>query len=125
MTENPQFQRGIAEFNREHFFECHDTLEELWMETGGRDRLFLQGLIQASVGLYHFFNGNYKGASSQLTKALGKLDGYRPSYAGIDLERFTQQIVAWLALAERGLAGNPVTTEDSIIPKIQVVQHQR
>jgi predicted metal-dependent hydrolase len=125
MTENPQFQRGIAEFNREQFFECHDTLEELWMETGGRDRLFLQGLIQASVGLYHFFNGNYKGASSQMTKALGKLDGYRPAYAGIDLERFTQQVVASLALAERRLAGNPVDTEDIIIPKIQVVQHQR
>lgn len=125
MTENPQFQRGIAEFNRELFFECHDTLEELWMETGGRDRLFLQGLIQVSVGLYHFFNRNYKGASSQLTKALGKLDAFRPAYGGIELERFTGQIVAWLALAERGVSGNPVNTEELTIPKIQVVQHQR
>jgi len=45
-----QFARGIEEFNNRYFFECHDTLEDLWMDTVGRDRLFLQGLIQVSVG---------------------------------------------------------------------------
>jgi hypothetical protein len=125
MTENPQFQRGIAEFNKELFFECHDTLEELWMETSGKDRLFLQGLIQVSVGFYHFFNRNYKGATSQFTKGLDKLDQYRPRHGGIDLDRFTRQIVAWLALAEQGLTGGSIATEEFTIPKIHVVQPQR
>jgi predicted metal-dependent hydrolase len=125
MTQNLEFQQGIAEFNREHFFECHDTLEKLWMETGGRDRLFLQGLIQVAVGFYHFLNGNFKGASSQMTKALGKLDGYRPAYGGIELDRFTREIIAWLALAERGVAGGAVGSDELTIPKIQIVQHQR
>jgi predicted metal-dependent hydrolase len=125
MLENPQFQRGIAEFNREEFFECHDTIEELWMETGGKDRLFLQGLIQVSVGFYHFQNENFKGASSQFTKALGKLDEYRPVYAGIDVERLTREVVSWLAFAERGVAGNEVRTEEFTIPKIHFVKPHR
>ena len=65
-----QFRRGIEEFNKGFYFECHDTLEELWMETVGDDRLFLQGLIQVSVGFYHFGNSNYKGVVSQFTKGL-------------------------------------------------------
>ena len=125
MTENALFQRGIAEFNGTFFFECHDTLEELWMETSGKDRLFLQGLIQISVGFYHFFNENYKGAASQLTRGLGKLESYRPGHCGIELEEFSKQIVTWLALAERGLAGRDIRAEEFTIPKIHVVQPQR
>lgn len=123
MKQNPQFQRGIDEFNGTRFFECHDTLEELWMETSGKDRLFLQGLIQVSVGFYHFFNENYKGAASQLTKGLSKLEPYRPRHLGIDLESFSAQSVAWLALAERGVRGESVSADEVPIPKIQVAQH--
>lgn len=80
-----EFRRGVAEFNRREFFECHDTWEHLWQETTGADKLFLQGLIHAAVGLYHFSNGQWKGARSQLEKCVAKLSGYRPTYRGIDV----------------------------------------
>jgi len=114
-----QFKRGIDEFNRRCFFECHDTLEDLWHGTRGRDRLFLQGLIQISVGFYHFFNRNYKGATSQLTRGLGKLEQYRPVYRGVELEGFMKDVVGWLVLAERGLAQEPFDADESTVPKIQ------
>ena len=116
-----QFKRGIDEFNRGFFFECHDTLEDLWHETRGIDRLFLQGLIQISVGFYHLLNRNYKGAVSQFTKGLDKLDRYRPSHRGIELEHFMKQVVGWLATAERGLVGGQLEIDETRIPKLQPV----
>jgi predicted metal-dependent hydrolase len=117
-----QFYDGINHFNRGCFFEAHDTLEDLWMGTRGTDRLFLQGLIQVSVGFYHLFNRNYAGASSQLTKGLGKLERYRPAHQNVDLETFTQQTVAWLALAERGARGENPDLDESQIPKLQFIR---
>ena len=117
-----QFRRGVEEFNRGFFFECHDTLEELWMETAGNDRQFLQGLIQVAVGFYHFFNQNFTGAASQFTKGLDKLDRYRPAYGGIELERFSRGVVRWLATAELGLAGNAVLADETRVPKLQFSQ---
>ena len=117
-----QLKQGIDEFNRGHFFECHDTLEELWMETVGEDRLFLQGLIQISVGFYHLFNQNYKDATSQFTKGLEKLDRYRPSYRGIELEGFMKQVVGWLAVAERGLVGEKIEADEAKMPRLQLIR---
>lgn len=118
------FKRGVDEFNRSAFFEAHDILEALWMETNGPDRLFLQGLIQVSVGFYHFFNSNYKGATSQFTKGLDKLDKYRPSYSGLELDHFSMSVVRWLALAERGVTGEPIYFDESTLPKLQQLQPQ-
>lgn len=116
-----QFKRGIEEFNNGYFFECHDTLEEIWMETIGNDRLFLQGLIQVSVGFYHLFNKNFKGAVSQFTKGLTKLDQYRPEHKGIELEMFMNEVRMWLQRAEQGLHGEEVVLDESVIPKIQYI----
>lgn len=63
------FLRGIDEFNQRKFFECHDTWEHIWQETTGADKLFLQGMIHAAVGLYHFTNGQWKGAKANCKNA--------------------------------------------------------
>jgi uncharacterized protein len=117
-----RFLRGVDQFNRGDYFECHDTLEDLWHDTRGRDRLFLQGLIQISVGFYHFFNQNYKGATSQLTRGLGKLDGYRPAHRGTELELFSREVVTWLAMAERALQGEQPEIENARIPRLERVR---
>ena len=48
-----QYREGLRLFNEEDFFECHEVFEELWSESQGDDRKFLQGLIQAAVALFH------------------------------------------------------------------------
>jgi predicted metal-dependent hydrolase len=113
-----RFGRGIEEFNGGRYFECHDILEDLWHDTRGTDRLFLQGLIQVSVGFYHFLNSNFKGATSQFTRGLGKLDRYRPSHRGLELDRFTMEVVRWLAMAEGGLRGDAPAFDETEIPKL-------
>ncbi len=79
---------GIYLFNEEEFFECHDVLEELWADTMGESRLFIQGMIQAAVAMFHFGNENLGGARKMYHSAVEKLQQYPSPYMGIDLLRF-------------------------------------
>lgn len=113
------FRRGIEEFNRQYFFEAHDLWEELWMETTGQHRLFYQGLIQTAVGFYHLSNENYKGACSQFSKALSKLEQYLPAFHGIDTTSLLDSVRSCLQDAERLRAGEPAMFDESKIPHIK------
>ncbi|GAA3400801.1 DUF309 domain-containing protein [Paenibacillus hodogayensis] len=71
-------------FNVERdYFECHEVMEELWMEEG-RNPLH-QGLLQVAVALYHHRNGNVGGAIKLFDQAIEKLQFYPPQTIGIDL----------------------------------------
>ena len=58
----PLYLQGIEHFNACDYYESHEVWEELWTEYRGPSRKFYQGLIQAAVALYHFGNGNIRGA---------------------------------------------------------------
>jgi uncharacterized protein len=79
------FREGVDQFNRGLFFECHDTLEELWSGVRGSSRDFFQGLIQVAVAYYHLDGGNAAGAESMLQRALKRFEGYPDRYFGFDL----------------------------------------
>ncbi len=87
-TYEEKYLEGIRLFNSEEFFECHDILEELWSETLGHDKKFYQGLIQASVALFHFGNENLGGARKLYESARQNLEPYGPSYLGLDVTNF-------------------------------------
>jgi len=57
-----QLLQAIDEFNRGDWFECHETLEDLWVGEKGAVRDFYQGMLQLAVALHHWRNGNFKGA---------------------------------------------------------------
>ncbi len=113
------FERGIREFNGQFFFEAHDTWEELWMETSGHHRLFYQGLIQTAVGFYHLSNENYKGACSQFSKALTKLEQYLPAYHGVETQLLVDCLRDCLHDAESLREGKPIRFDVSKIPQIR------
>ena len=87
MTEDQRkrFQEGIALFNRGQFFDCHEVLEELWLEFSGERKKFLQGLIQVAVALHHLRNGNRVGAERLLDAAVEKLAGDSPERELLDV----------------------------------------
>jgi hypothetical protein len=58
--------QAFGEFNRGDWFDCHETLEDLWIGTEGEVRWFYQGLLQIAVALHHWKNGNFGGAVSLL-----------------------------------------------------------
>lgn len=88
MTEDQRkrFQEGIALFNRGQFFDCHEALEEVWLQSYGDRKKFLQGLIQVAVALHHLRNGNLAGAQRLLAAAVEKLSGPVPDSETIDVD---------------------------------------
>ena len=96
--------KGVAQFNEGLFFECHDTLEEIWSGMRGPSRDFFQGLIQVAVGFYHLGNGNRPGAITLLHRALARLERYPARYAGVELDPLRDAVVERLAGLESGAA---------------------
>ena len=76
--------KGIIFFNSGHYFDAHETWEDLWRPSGGALRFFYQGLVQAAVGMHHLSQGNLNGARAQLAKSLEKLRQYPETFCGID-----------------------------------------
>lgn len=68
-----QLLQGIREFNRGEWYECHETVEDLWIGESGEMRDFYQGIIQIAIALHHWRNGNYGGAVSLLKGGAGYL----------------------------------------------------
>jgi predicted metal-dependent hydrolase len=89
---HPLFLRGIEQFNRCQFFQCHETWEQLWREERGASRLFYKGLIQAAVALFHLRNGNCHGAEKLLARALEYVSPYRPNHLGLNVDRFRSDL---------------------------------
>ncbi|MGD6817336.1 DUF309 domain-containing protein [Metabacillus sp. 84] len=71
-------------FNEGDFYTCHDLLEEIWLTD--KSNLFLKGLLQMSVALYHYSYGNLKGARSMMLAGKQYIQPYRPEYWGINLD---------------------------------------
>jgi predicted metal-dependent hydrolase len=107
--------RGISEFNAGAFFECHDTLEEVWHGTRGPAREFFQGLIQVAVAFYHLGNSNTTGGRSQFQKAMIKLDSYGREYLRVDLDALRSEVREWIRKVD---AGEPLQTSVAELPKI-------
>jgi Uncharacterized conserved protein len=125
LSQREKFEKGVELFNSRHFFECHDVIEEIWMEWTGSDRTFFQGIIHVAVGFYHLDNENYRGSRSQLSKGIVKLQRFQPAYYGIELKSFLTQTslsLHWVMQREQGLETAPFDV--GIIPVIQFVNQQ-
>jgi predicted metal-dependent hydrolase len=99
---------GIDEFNRELFWEQHETLEHIWVKEPDPIRYLYQGILQVGVGFYHWRRGNWRGAVAKLRQGLEKLEPYRPSCMSIDVERLCIETAPLLAeLQKRGAVDLP------------------
>ncbi|GAB4146850.1 MAG: hypothetical protein Fur0046_24930 [Cyanobacteria bacterium J069] len=91
-----EFWEGVAQFNQRQFYDCHDTLEAIWMEAMEPERTFYQGILQIAVALYHMSNGNGRGATMLLGEGIRRLGRYQPEYGGVDVEDLVSQSAAVL-----------------------------
>lgn len=109
-----RFQEGIELFNRGRFFDCHESLEEVWLEFSGNRKKFLQGLIQLTVAFHHLRNGNRVGAGRLLAAAIEKLALDSPERALIDVDAL---LAAVRPLGEQLAAGE--VAEKASLPQIR------
>lgn len=98
------YARGIELFNEQHFYDAHEVWEDVWRETIGYEKKFLQGLIQAAVALHHHSTGNTVGACSLLERSRRNLAVYPADFGGIRLAPLIESLAAW---RESLLSGRP------------------
>jgi predicted metal-dependent hydrolase len=85
-------ERGLELIRAGEFFEAHEELEDEWREAPAAERDFLQGLVHVAVAWYHAGRGNRPGCERQLEKAARRLEPYRPSHRGVDVELVLGQV---------------------------------
>jgi predicted metal-dependent hydrolase len=93
---------GRELIRRGEYFEAHEELEDEWREAPEGERDFLQGLVHVAVAWHHARRGNRPGCERQLAKATRRLEPYRPSHRGVDVDDVLHQVAAAQAVLERG-----------------------
>jgi predicted metal-dependent hydrolase len=94
-------RRGLDLFNRAHFFDAHEVLEDVWRAlprdrpSRRRLRLHIQGLIQVAVAFHHHSTGNHAGALSVLKRAMRNLARAESSFPDLDLDRLRAELEIW------------------------------
>ena len=115
---------AISQFNNSDWFECHETLEGLWMGEQGEMRSFYQGVLQISVAMHHWTNGNFTGAMSLLKSGIDHLSNVRPVCRQVDVAGF----VAEANKTRNALAGlgkeRMTELESSSIPRLQIIHQE-
>ena len=118
---DPLYLKGIETFNECDYFESHELWEELWTEYRGPSRKFYQGLIQAAVALYHFGNGNIRGARKLHISARAYLEPYKPKHLGLDLMNFIAAFDACLAEVANSTEEYPeIELDPELLPEIHL-----
>ena len=112
--------RAYGEFNRGDWYDCHETLEDLWIGSEDEPRWFYQGLLQIAVALLHWRNGNYGGAVSLLESGMDYLQRVSPVCQRIEVAtlvaeaaRFREELVR---LGPERMADLP----EAMLPKMRL-----
>jgi predicted metal-dependent hydrolase len=118
---DPRYLAGVVLFNRGDFFEAHEVWEALWMETFGEEKRFIQGLIQAAVGLCHFCNGNVRGAVKLYHSSRDYMRKYPSPYLGLDQSTFWGQMERCFApLLASAEPPQRIEPEEELLPTIEL-----
>lgn len=121
--------KGIAEFNAWRFYDCHETLEDVWREVGSKGEEgtlanFYQGIIKVAAGFHHVLRDNQRGAVNLLSDAFRLLEPFRPETLGVDVERLLTEVRPCLdCVVELGPA-RLREFDRSLIPQIHWMERQ-
>jgi uncharacterized protein len=114
--------KGIEEFNRDEFYECHEYLEEAWMQEPRRVRFLYQGILQVGVGFYHQQNGNWRGATGLLRNGTQRLKEFEPETQGIDVAKLVRECERCLEELEELGRERVREFDSSLIPRVEFVR---
>jgi len=117
----PRYLAGLVLFNRRDYFDAHEVWESLWMDTSSDEKRFYQALIQAAVALYHFGNGNLRGAYKLYHSSRAYMERYDPVYLGLDRVAYWQAMercFAELLVPEPPVRG--IQLKEELIPTISI-----
>ena len=96
MPADERFTRGLHLFNQGEYFECHEVIEDLWLETPETDayRDLYKGVIQAAAAIYQWDRAILTGARGLYRTSIDYLEKYHPAALGLDVEKLVRQMRA-------------------------------
>ena len=106
--------------NERDFYERHEVLEDLWLDTSGEQRAYYQGLIQTATAFYHLENGNRGGARKLLKTGLNYLKPYPDAFLGFDLGNYRRLCNLWLDRVTPGADGDEAAIDTEDFPVLDV-----
>jgi len=120
-----QLLQAIREFNGREWFECHETLEDLWIGETGEIRDFYQGMLQIAVALHHWRNGNFGGALNLLKGGAGYLGRVSGECQWVDVAALITDADKLQAALEELGKERMETLDQALIPLIKTVAASR
>ncbi len=147
-TPPAELLRGIEQFNASEYFECHETLEALWLVERARirealnspayrsnvtkpgtsgyaycDQLY-KGILQVGVGCLHLLRGNYRGATIKLQSGADYLEPFAPRCMGVEVARLIADARRLRAeLVARG-PERLAEVDRALLPRVHLTAHQ-
>ena len=113
-----EFYQAIDLFNHRYFWECHEVLEDVWMEEIGDQKRFYQGLIQAAAAFYHVLDNNPRGVLRLGREAIKKLDPYKHLVGLETLTHLIERLNYYSTAAEQVEAGKETQFDLSQLPQL-------
>ena len=98
------YYRGIRLFNAREFYDAHEVWEDVWRESQGMEKRFLQGLIQTAVAFHHHSTGNLAGAYSLMERGCKNIAACPQELGGIHVNELLQSLCQWRAALASGVA---------------------
>jgi predicted metal-dependent hydrolase len=98
---DPRYQGYFSCFNAQQYYEAHDVLENLWLQTKGDDFLFFKGLIQVAGAFVHLQKHHLHPEHAKHSRrlrpavrlfhlALANLEPFAPSHLHLDVAQLCQ-----------------------------------
>ncbi len=117
--------KAVREFNSWRFYDCHETLEDVWRDVGGKSSEgeyaeFYQGLIKVAAGFHHALRDNQRGAVLLLSDALRLLAPFEPVTLGVNLEALTKAVRACLERIDKLGPDRMREFDRGMIPQIEM-----
>ena len=106
----------IELFNDRAFYDCHEVLEDLWLDNDDDSRRFYQGLIHLAAAYLLLFRGNHRGCTQRFTTTLAHLQAYPAIYEGLDVDSIRANVSMWLLDLQSGAP----TYDDARVPRLKL-----
>ena len=112
---------AIEQFNAGEYWDCHETLEGIWLKTPYPLRFFYPSIIKTAVGFHHIGRHNRHGGRVKLGDGVRLLGIFQLHYMGVDTAHLLDDASRWLTRVEHDDAPDWASLDKLPKPRIALL----